>query len=162
MTAEIVGPIAQALGRIPSGMFIVSARNEAGVEGAFLASWVMQAGFDPPMLSVGVGRDRALREFLDADGARFAVSVIAAEERKQLGPYYKGVEPGPDALDDFEVERTKAGLAVVTGCLAWLECTRVASVESGDHCIILAEVNAARAGRAEEPAVHTRSDGLSY
>ena len=162
MTTESVSPIAQALGRIPSGMFIVSARDDAGVEGAFLASWVMQAGFEPPMLSVGVGSDRALRQLLDADGARFAVSVIASEEKKQLGPYYKGIDPAPDALAAFEVERTESGLAVVARCLAWLECTRRASVEVGDHCIVLGEVTDARGGRAEEPAVHTRSNGLSY
>lgn len=155
-------PIAQALGRVPSGMFIVSARDPQGVEGAFLASWVMQAGFEPPALSVGVGKDRALRALMDAEGARFAVSVIAATERKQLGPYYKGVEPGVDALAGLEIDRTPGGLAVVRDCLAWMECRRLAAVESGDHAIVLGEITEARGGRSDEPAVHTRSNGLSY
>ena len=51
--------VAVALGRVPSGLFVVTARNSAGEETAFLASWVMQAGFDPPALSVAVGEDRA-------------------------------------------------------------------------------------------------------
>jgi flavin reductase (DIM6/NTAB) family NADH-FMN oxidoreductase RutF len=156
-----LSPTAQALGRIPSGLFVVTARDEEGVEGAFLASWVMQAGFDPPSLTVAVGRDRALRGLFEV-GAPLAVSVVGAAERSQLGPYYRGVEPGPEALETFDVDRTPAGLAVIRGCLAWLECRVTDTLESGDHVILLAEVHQARAGNSEEPAVHTRSNGLSY
>ncbi len=162
MDDERRAAVAQALGRIPSGLFIVSARDDAGREGAFLASWVMQAGFTPPALSVGLGRDRAIRSMMDAPDARFAVSVIAAAERQQLGPYYKGVEVAVDALEGHDIERSASGLPVVRGALAWMECRRIGSMEVGDHCIVVGEVVAARAGRDDAPAVHTRSDGLSY
>lgn len=154
--------VAEALGRVPSGLFIASARDADGQETAFLASWVMQAGFEPPALSVAVGRDRAAREMMEAPGSVFSVSVIAGDERKQLGPYYRGVEPGVDALDDFEIERTPRGLAVVKGCLAWLELETREVTHFGDHCVVVGEVVGARGGRTTEPAVHVRSDGFKY
>ena len=136
--------------------------SAGGDETAFLASWVVQAGFDPPAVSLAVGKERAARSMVDAVGSVFAVSVVAAEERGQLGPYYQGVEPAAGALDAFEIERTPAGLATIRGCLAWLELKTMSVAESGDHLVVVAEVTAARGGRKEEPAIHTRSDGFKY
>jgi hypothetical protein len=52
------GP-AIALGRIPSGLFVIS-WQEAGADRTMLASWVMQAGFAPPVVSVAVAPSRDL------------------------------------------------------------------------------------------------------
>ena len=95
-------------------------------------------------------------------GSNFAVSVIAADERKQLGPYYQGVEPAAGALDEFEIERTPRGLAVVKNCLAWLELETLSVAEGSDHAVVVGRVVNARGGRAEDPAVHVRKDGFKY
>ena len=154
--------VAVALGRVPSGLFVVAARNRDGVETAFLASWVQQAGFDPPALSVAVGDDRAALDFLRAPGSAFTVSVIADSEKAQVGPFARGVAPAAGALDDAPVERTPSGQAVVAGCLAWLECHTLDHARSGDHVVVLAEVVEARGGRDDLPAIHVRRNGLSY
>lgn len=154
--------IAVALGRVPSGLFVVTARNQAGEETAFLASWVMQAGFDPPSLSVAVGKDRAALDFVRDEGSVFTVSVIADEEKGQVGPFARGVAPGADALDGLPVERTGSGQAAVAGCLAWMECRTLSLAPSGDHFVVVAEVAAARGGREDAPAVHLRKNGLGY
>lgn len=162
MTDSALTDIAVALGRVPSGLFVVTARNAAGVETAFLASWVMQAGFDPPAVSIAVGKERAAREFLAPAGARFCVSVIAETEKGQVGPFARGVAPGSEALARLPVERTPSGQAVVSGCLAWMECRTADSASSGDHQIVVAEIVDARGGRQESPAVHVRRNGLGY
>lgn len=154
--------VAVALGRVPSGLFVVTARHDDGVETAFLASWVQQAGFDPPALSVAVGHDRAALDFVRAPGSAFTVSVIADGEKAQVGPFARGVAPAPGALDDAAVERTASGQAVVEGCLAWLECRTLDHASSGDHVVVLAEVVDARGGREDLPAIHVRRNGMSY
>jgi flavin reductase (DIM6/NTAB) family NADH-FMN oxidoreductase RutF len=154
-------PIARALGRIPSGLFVVAARR-GDEETSFLASWVMQAGFSPPTVSVAVGLTRPARPFMDEEGARFAVSVIGEAERKKLGPFYRAVGPGPRALEGYEVDRTPGGLAVVRGCLAWLECQTTRSVASGDHLIVIAQVLHAAQNFEGGPTVHVRTNGLDY
>ena len=45
--------VGRALGRLPSGVFIMSARH-GGESIAMMVSWVQQAAFDPPALSVAV------------------------------------------------------------------------------------------------------------
>lgn len=154
--------VAVAMGRVPSGLFVVTARNAEGQETAFLASWVMQAGFDPPALSVGVGTDRAALAFMLEPGSRFAVSVIAEAEKVQVGPFARGIAPGVDALAGAPVLRTASGQAVVEGCLAWMECRTRSAAESADHHIIVGEVVDAWGDREEAPAVHVRKNGLGY
>lgn len=154
--------VAVALGRVPSGLFVVTARDAAGVETAFLASWVMQAGFEPPALSIAVGHDRAALDFVRTPGTTFAVSVIADAEKAQIGPFARGVAPAPDALAAAPIERTVSGQAVVQGCLAWMECRTLDHARSGDHVVLVAEVVEARGGREDMPAVHVRKNGLSY
>ena len=46
-------PLAQALGRIPSGLFLVTTEL-GGAPLGFLGSFVMQVGFDPPTVCVAV------------------------------------------------------------------------------------------------------------
>ncbi|MGH7200022.1 MAG: flavin reductase family protein, partial [Planctomycetaceae bacterium] len=56
-----IGPV---LGRTPSGVFILSVSDGDGRETGMLASWVQQAAFDPPMLTVAVNRARYLHDWL--------------------------------------------------------------------------------------------------
>ena len=52
--------LAGALGRIPSGIFVLTVGRD-NVETGMLASWVQQCSFQPPLLSVAIqpGRDIA-------------------------------------------------------------------------------------------------------
>lgn len=155
-----VTAIAPILGRIPSGLFIVTARS-GDQETGMLASWVMQAGFEPPMLTVAVGLKRYVADWLTAD-APFAVNVLAADQRKLLSHFGRGFAPGEPAFTGLEVERTPAGLPVLAEALGHLECRVRGHVESGDHRIVLAEITAGKLHREAEPLVHVRNNGLKY
>ena len=162
MNEPTLSDVAVALGRVPSGLFVVTARNPVGEETAFLASFVMQAGFDPPALSVAVGKDRAAMDFVLEPGSGFAVSVIAEAEKGQVGPFVRGIAPAADALKDAPVERTASGQAIVEGCLAWMECRTLSHSLAGDHAVVIGEIVDARGRRDDAPAVHLRKNGLSY
>jgi flavin reductase (DIM6/NTAB) family NADH-FMN oxidoreductase RutF len=162
MNDPTLSDVAVALGRVASGLFVVTSRNAQGEETAFLASWVMQAGFEPPSLSIAVGQDRAALSFVQEPGSSFVVSVIAESEKGQVGPFAKGIAPAVDALADAPVERTPSGLAAVEGCLAWMECRTLDHGRSGDHVIVIGEIIDARGGRDDTPAIHLRKNGLGY
>ena len=52
---EAIGP---ALGRVSSGLFIVTTRDEAGAPLGFLGSFVQQVALSPPTVCVAIGADR--------------------------------------------------------------------------------------------------------
>ncbi|MFO0039673.1 MAG: MBL fold metallo-hydrolase, partial [Synechococcaceae cyanobacterium] len=57
----------KALGRLSGGLYVVTARQghgEAARSGAMVASWVSQASFEPPGLTVAVAKDRAIEALL--------------------------------------------------------------------------------------------------
>lgn len=148
--------IAGAIGRIPSGLFVVAWRD-GDADRCMLASWVMQAGFVPPQISIAIASTRDLLEVLD-QGRSFAVSVLSEAQRPLLARFGK---PSPDAFSGLEVQRTASGAAALGDASAWLECRPTARVSHGDHVVVLAEIVAA-GGRGTDPAVHVRKNGLRY
>ena len=107
MSDPATSSLARALGRIPSGLFIVTSTRGAEPVG-FLGSFVMQAGFEPPTVSVAVGRDRPHLEDIRRSG-RFALSVLDPQSRGLMAPFLRKLEEGASPFQALAVRRTSAG-----------------------------------------------------
>ena len=154
--------LASALGRIPSGLFVVTWRTDAR-DHAMLASWVMQVGFAPPLVSVAVGTSRDLLAAVRS-GAPFAVNVLAETQRSLLARFGKAPAEGEDPFAGLGVERTPQGLAALADAASWLECRPVgeATAAGADHVLVLGRVEAAVGRPDSPPLVHVRRNGLKY
>src|SRR5262245_54074056 len=130
--------LAAALGRVPSGLFVLTVR-QGDQETGMLASWVQQCSFDPPQVSVAVQRGRYVYGLL-ADGAAFAVNVLAAGQTDLLKHFGKGFGPGEPAFTGLAVDRTPTGVAVLTAALAHLDCRVAGRFAAGDHDLVIGEV----------------------
>lgn len=158
---EFIGPL---LGRIPSGLFIISAKSPSGEETGILASWVQQAGFAPPAITVAVNQQRVLHNWL-SPAQPLAISILGETQKQMLGHFSKGFEPGEPAFEGLSTLRTPAGLTVLKDSLGWLEGTVESLVQAGDHTICLVVLTAAGEGARlaqERPWVHIRKNGLGY
>jgi flavin reductase (DIM6/NTAB) family NADH-FMN oxidoreductase RutF len=157
-SAEIGG----ALGRVPSGLFVISWRSEDR-DRVMLASWVMQAGFEPPMVSVAVAPSR---EFLGAarSGLPFVINVLAESQRSLLARFGKPIPDGEEAFGGIAMHRTADGVAMIDGVASWLSCRMVGEcvVGAADHVVVVARVDAASGTAVIEPLVHIRKNGLRY
>lgn len=152
--------VATMLGRIPSGLFIVTWR-EAGRDRGMLASWIMQAAFQPPMITVAVGTSRGLLSFL-GERTAFVVNVLGESQRPLLARFGRPAGAGDDPFDGLPVERAPSGAACITESVGWLECHAAARVDAGDHVVVVAAVAAAGVGAGAAPLVHLRRNGLRY
>ena len=152
--------VVAALGRIPSGLFVVTWR-EADVDRAMLASWVMQAGFDPPSVSIAFAPGRDLLAAID-QGIPFVVNLLADSQRPLLARFGKPPAPGDSPFTGLEVHRTGSGTVALAGVAGWLECRAVSRAATGDHVVVVAEVAAGDSASAEGPLVHVRKNGLRY
>lgn len=151
-----------ALGRIPSGLFIVTWHVE-GSDRAMLASWATQAGFAPPLISVAVGVTRDLLAAIRGGGA-FVVNVLSDSQRGLLGRFGKPPAPGEDPFAGLPTERTGRGIVVLADAAAWLECEPVAESLpiAADHALVLGRVTAAGGRTDLAPLIHVRRNGLKY
>ncbi|MBK8189272.1 MAG: flavin reductase family protein [Vampirovibrionales bacterium] len=150
--------IGDALGKIPSGLFIITAES-AGARVGMLASWVQQTGFHPPTVMVAVHPERELYQLIRKTG-RFTVNVLAQGSTELLKTFSRY---NPQAFDRVSAYGTDCGL-VLREALSAMDCVVKSTVDSGgDHLTLIAEVvrgHQAQAGR--EPALHLRSNGFSY
>lgn len=153
--------LAAALGRIPSGLFLVMWRDQ-DADRVMLASWVMQAGFAPPAVSIGVERSRDAVPFLQ-NGGRFVLHVLGAENRGLIGRFAKPPTPGSDPFEGLAISRSECGAVVLEGVANVLACRATGSCGSGDHEVVVATVEKAIHGdESVEPSVHIRKNGLRY
>ncbi len=152
--------VSSILGRIPSGIYVLTARS-GEQETGMLASWVMQAGFEPPMVSVAVRKERYVADWLRA-GLPFVLNVVPEGQRKTLRHFSRGFAPGEPAFEGIDVARTPQGLVVLGGAVGHLECEPAGCIDSADHHVFLARVTGGRLASEDRPMVHVRKNGLRY
>ena len=159
-------PAIQALGRIVGSLCVLTAvrgEGEGRLSGAMVASWVSQASFTPPGITVAVAKDRAVETLLHV-GDAFALNVLA--EGRQSGPmkrFLQPFSPGADRFAGLELETGPAGQPILPEALAWLEATVQQRMECGDHWLIYARVD--HGGLLDATgvtAVHQRRSGANY
>lgn len=154
--------VGAALGRMPSGLFIVTAGHGGEAQG-MLASWVQQCGFSPPCVSVAVKKGRGLGALLHA-GTPFAVHVLGEGQKQLLGHFGKGQPPGIEGFHTVGGHVPPGGPPLLPAALACLECVVLTRHDIGDHEMVVGQVRRAR-GPAQpdaKPWVHTRKNGFQY
>ncbi len=166
MISSKTNPTLQALGRVVGSLCVLTAskgKGENNIKSAMLASWVSQASFSPPGLSVAVAKDRAVESLLQK-GDNFALNILSSNNLKDpLKRFAKPFAPGENRFSGLETEETPNGQIIITESLAWLDATVKERMECGDHWVIYAEVNYGKVIRTDDvTAVHHRKSGSNY
>ena len=161
ITEDLRQTVGKALGRIPSGVFIVTS-SHGGESTAMMASWVQQASFDPPAISIAVAKERAIVELIKASKL-LALSVIPQGDTTLMKKYARGIKPGEDAFAGIDVFHTPAGVPVMKHALAWLEGRVISTCDfGGDHELLIAQVTHGGVLQAGEAFTHQRGSGFHY
>lgn len=151
-----------ALGRVPSGLFILTVRKGDRSTG-MLASWVQQAGFEPPMVTVAFHKDRYALEWIREAG-RFVLNGVPAGNKTLLRHFGKGFKPDEPAFEGLRlaVEAEPAG-PILAEAISYLIVEPLGELAGGDHVIVLAKIVAGGVLDPEaHPLVHIRQNGLHY
>ena len=155
-------PAVLALGRVIGSLCVLTTRK-AELSGAMVASWVSQASFSPPGITVAVAKDRAVEALLHK-GDRFALNVLAeGRETALMKQFLQPFEPGADRFAGLELDTSPAEQPLLPDALAWLDGKVSQRMECGDHWLIYAEVDRGGVLDAEgSTAVHQRRSGANY
>ena len=151
---------AQAMGRVVGALCVVTAKRDE-VETAMLASWVSQATFNPPGITVAVAKERAVESLL-TEGDSFVINVLP-EGSNLSKKFMKNYAPGEDRFQEVETDTAENGCRILTGALSYMECRVAQRMECGDHWITYA---IAERGTVLDPnkltALHHRKSGSHY
>lgn len=149
-----------ALGRVPSGMFILTVAA-GGRETGMLASWVQQCSFDPPRVSAAVAKGRWVLDAL-ADGVPFTVNVLAEGDKKLVAHFGKGFGPDEEAFAGLDVLREPGHAPALTAAHARIHCVASGRLDAGDHVLVLGTVVGGAVQHEARPATHVRRTGKHY
>lgn len=149
-----------ALGRIPSGVYVLTIVKDA-VETGMLASWVQQCSFQPPLITFVVQRDRPVANLL-SDGAVFTLNILEAAQTDMIAHFGKGFSLTDNAFNELDIERAAPHGPILTEALAYLFGKVVQRMPVGDHDLFVAEVTAGRMLEEGQPMVHIRKNGFHY
>ncbi|MDZ7958147.1 MAG: diflavin flavoprotein [Aulosira sp. DedQUE10] len=154
--------VEQAVGRIVGSLCVLTAKQD-DISSAMLASWVAQASFSPPGLTIAVAKDRAV-ETLTHSGNKFVLNIL--KEGNHLGlmkHFLKPFGPGQDRFAGVPFEETENGTPILNDALAYLECSVKNRLESGDHWLVYATVESGKVLNQDGvTAVHHRKSGTHY
>jgi flavin reductase (DIM6/NTAB) family NADH-FMN oxidoreductase RutF len=131
--------------------------------GAMLASWVAQASFAPPGLTVAVAKDRAIESLMQV-GDTFVLNILEEGKYQPLMKHFlKRFAPGSDRFAGINTQTAANGSPILVDALAYLECAVVSRLECSDHWVVYSQVGK---GRVSNPdgltAVHHRKVGNYY
>jgi flavin reductase (DIM6/NTAB) family NADH-FMN oxidoreductase RutF len=153
------GPAA-ALGRVVSGVFVVTVR-QGERESGMLASWVQQCSFEPMQVTLAVNRKREINSWL-TEGAAFTLNILDDGQTELVAHFGRGFNPGEPAFTGLEITRPDGAPPVLSEALAYLVCRVTARHAVGDHDLIVAAVTSGQVLNDGHPMVHVRKSGLHY
>jgi flavin reductase (DIM6/NTAB) family NADH-FMN oxidoreductase RutF len=154
--------VAKTLGRVVAGLYIVSLKH-GDSEAGFLASWVQQAGFNPPMLSITFNKERKYHYDLMKESGKLVLNIMAKENGKTMSAFFKPPAEGKSVFEALEVFTAETGIPILKDSVGWLECRYHSEIASEDHIIVLAEIINGDLNHPEyQPSVHIRADGFKY
>ncbi|PIP72705.1 MAG: hypothetical protein COW89_04975 [Nitrospinae bacterium CG22_combo_CG10-13_8_21_14_all_47_10] len=149
--------VGKALGRIPSGLFVITAKCE-DKEDAVLASWVNQCSFDPPALTIALATLRSARLLVEASGA-FIVNVLPKEEKSLLKHFSR---PPEDVFKGVKTKKGLEGIRILSDAVSYLECEVAQAMQSGDHVLYVGEIVGGKTLKGGAPYIHVRDNGFGY
>jgi flavorubredoxin/flavin reductase (DIM6/NTAB) family NADH-FMN oxidoreductase RutF len=154
--------VEQAVGRLVGSLTIVTTQ-QGELSGAMLASWVSQATFNPPGLTIAVAKERAIESLMHKDG-KFVLNILEQGKHiPMMKQFLKPFAPGENRFAGIDTETATNGCPILSDSLAYLECNVQNRMECGDHWLIYATIDS---GKVFNPngvtAIHHRKSGTHY
>jgi flavin reductase (DIM6/NTAB) family NADH-FMN oxidoreductase RutF len=134
--AERTRGFRKAAAKFATGITVVLVETANGVHG-MTANAFMSVSLNPLTIAVSVANHSRMHQMLALPGTRFTVSVLA-HHQMALSDAFAG-RSDPAALPS-PYERVAQGL-VIRESAAWFCCTRSDAFVSGDHTIIIGQVD---------------------
>jgi flavin reductase (DIM6/NTAB) family NADH-FMN oxidoreductase RutF len=152
--------LGRALGLIPSGIFVVTAARES-VRAAYVGSWIQQAAFEPPSITIAMNQRRPLLQLLEPGGG-LGVHILGRRQAPLYARFERGFSLEEDPFVGVEIDTAVTGAPILREAFAFLDCRIRTMIDAGDHRLILAEVLAGAVRQAGEPMTYTRRSGFTY
>ena len=137
------------IGRFASGVAIITAVDEAGLDHGMTATAFCSVSLVPPLVQVCVDQSTTMHGVLER-GSTFVVNLLSSGQeelsrRFGSGEARRGGIAEEERFDGVGYARGVSGAALLNDALAHIECRVFDRHAAGDHTIIVGEVELATA-----------------
>ncbi|HUQ46998.1 MAG TPA: flavin reductase family protein [Gemmatimonadaceae bacterium] len=129
------------LGRFSSGVTVVTTVDKNGDDRGMTVSSFCSVSLEPPLVLICVEHSGSVYQPM-ADAETFTVNILS-EGQEALARRFAG--PDPDRFEGLGFSRGGNGNAIFSEVLGYIQCKVVARHPTGDHDILVAEVEEAMA-----------------
>jgi flavin reductase (DIM6/NTAB) family NADH-FMN oxidoreductase RutF len=148
----------QSLRMFSYGVYILSSMNE-GEYCVSTITWVSQASFEPPMISVCIKRNSASYEIVKKR-REFILHLLGDNQKELASTFFKPTIFENEKLNGQEFSLAN-NLPLLKDIPAYIQCKVVEILENGDHPLFLAEVVDAKINNDSDP-LELRKTGWTY
>ena len=127
----------QALRMFSYGVYVLTSEND-GDYCVSTITWVSQASFEPPMISVCIKRNSASYEIVKKRG-EFILHLLGDNQKELASTFFKPTIFENEKLNGQEFSLAN-NLPLLKDIPAYIQCKVVEILENGDHPLFLAEV----------------------
>jgi 3-hydroxy-9,10-secoandrosta-1,3,5(10)-triene-9,17-dione monooxygenase reductase component len=140
------------LGHYPTGVCVVSAVGSDGVPIGMTVGSFSSASLSPPLVSFLPDRSSSTWPKIAAV-RRFCVNVLAHDQEAVCRRF---ASKAPDKFAGLAHSLSAAGMPILDGVVAWIDCDLHATYEAGDHLIVLGHVHSMAVTRPVAPLLFFR------
>jgi flavin reductase (DIM6/NTAB) family NADH-FMN oxidoreductase RutF len=153
--------LAAALGQVSSGLYIATALAK-GIPVGMVASFVEQAAFNPPMVTISLGPSRRVARALQEEHALLGLNVLGENNGSLMKPFFAAGEEA-DPFSALHLVPNPEGLPQLADALAFLSGPVRSSFTAGDHMVFLVEITHGTLQNPDaKPMVRHRKSGFQY
>jgi 3-hydroxy-9,10-secoandrosta-1,3,5(10)-triene-9,17-dione monooxygenase reductase component len=142
-----VATFRRILGHYPTGVCVITSITADGDRIGMVVGSFTSVSLDPPLVAFYPDKRSQSWPRIEATG-RFCVNVLAAGQGDLCRRFSSRID---DRFDGVSHRLSTAGLPILDGVVAWIDCDLHAIHEAGDHYIALGRVLSLDSEAPERP-----------
>tara|TARA_B100000029_G_C17449979_1_gene914643 strand:- start:35 stop:508 length:474 start_codon:yes stop_codon:yes gene_type:complete len=148
----------EVLGMMTYGVYVLTTKVKDKYSAATV-TWVSQASFDPPMISVCLKRNSGAYSLVK-EKKEFILHMLSEEQKDVASNFFTSTELEDDKLNG-EAFKLIDGLPVLNVAPSYIHCSVLETLEIGDHPLFLCEVDSVNLKNSVKP-LELRRTGWKY
>lgn len=141
----------KVLGAYPTGVCVVTSVRDDVRFGLAVGSFT-SISLDPPLVGFFPGKTSTSWQSI-AETGRFCVNVLGAD---QLDICRRFASKSENKFADLSHGYSPAGLPLIDGALAWIDCRVESVLDIGDHYLVIGAVDDLSCSDAGDPLIFLR------
>ena len=137
----------QVLGHFPTGVVVITGRDEGGGPAGLAIGSFTSVSLDPPLVAFFPDRSSSSWPKIAQSGS-FCVNILAAEQEPVCRAF---ATKGGDKFAELTWQPAGTGSPILDGVVAWIDCDIEKVDEAGDHWLVIGRVRELEIARPTLP-----------